>query len=50
MQGLQPQNLTNSELRKYAELYGVEKLSQEWLLELAKRFVAPNSVRPEYRV
>jgi hypothetical protein len=50
MQGLQPQNLTNTELRKYAALYGVEKLSQEWLLELAKRFTNPASVRPEYRV
>jgi len=49
MQGLQPQSLTNKELRKYAELYGVENLPQAWLVELAKRFVQPSSVRPEYR-
>lgn len=49
MQGLQPQNLTNKELRKYAELYDIEKLPPAWLVEMAKRFLAPQNVRPEYR-
>lgn len=50
MQGLQPQNLTNTELRHYASLQGVQNLPPEWLQEIAKRFIDPTNVRPEYRV
>lgn len=48
MQGLQPQQLTDLELKRYASLYGAEKLSQEWLLEIARRFTG-QSLPPELR-
>ena len=37
MQGLKPQGLTNKELLDYAHLFGYDKLSPEWVQELAKR-------------
>ena len=37
MQGLKPQGLTNKELLKYAHLFGYDKLTPEWVQELAKR-------------
>lgn len=50
MQGIRPENLTNSELRKYAWLQGLDKLPPEWLRELAKRFLDPNGVPQQYQV
>lgn len=49
MQGIRPEHLTNSELRKYAWLQGLDKLPPEWLHELAKRFIDPQSVPADYR-
>ena len=37
MQGLKPQRLTTRELLDYAHLFGYDKLSPEWVAELAKR-------------
>lgn len=37
MQGLKPQRLTNRELLDYAHLCGYDKLTPEWVAELAKR-------------
>jgi hypothetical protein len=37
MQGIKPQGLTNKELLDYAHLFGYDKLSPEWVAELAKR-------------
>lgn len=48
MQGLQPQQLTNAELKHYASLYSAEQLPQEWLLEIARRFTG-QSLAPEIR-
>lgn len=39
MLGLRPENLTNSELMKYAHLYGVDNLPLDWLKEIARRFI-----------
>ena len=37
MQGIKPQGLTTRELLKYAHLFGYDKLTPEWVEELAKR-------------
>ena len=37
MQGIRPQGLTTRELLDYAHLFGYDKLSPEWVQELAKR-------------
>ena len=37
MQGIRPQGLTNQELLNYAHLFGYDKLTPEWVAELAKR-------------
>lgn len=39
MQGLRPEGLTDKELKHYADLYGVENLSPDWLKEIARRFI-----------
>jgi hypothetical protein len=40
MQGIRPQKLTNRELLDYAHLTGYDKLSAEWVGELATRLEA----------
>jgi len=40
MSGLQPKQLTNEELRRYASLYTFEQLPKEWVEEIVKRFVS----------
>ena len=37
MQGLKPQRLTTRELLHYAHLIGYDKLTPDWVEELAKR-------------
>ena len=37
MQGLRPQGLSTKELLHYAHLIGYDKLTPEWVQELAKR-------------
>ena len=37
MQGIRPERLTNQELLNYAHLFGYDKLTPEWVAELAKR-------------
>lgn len=37
MQGIRPQNLTDQELLDYAHLTGYDKLSVEWVSEIADR-------------
>lgn len=37
MQGIKPQGLTTRELLDYAHLFGYDKLSADWVAELAKR-------------
>lgn len=38
MSNIRPQQLTDRELLDYAHLTGYDKLSPEWVQELAKRF------------
>ena len=40
MQGIRPQGLTTKELLDYAHLFGYDKLTPEWVEELAKRLEA----------
>ena len=40
MQGLQPHNLSNEELLRHAYITGYDKLPQEWVEEICKRFAA----------
>ena len=40
MQSIRPENLTNEELVRYAQLTGADKLGKEWVAELLKRFEA----------
>jgi flagellar biosynthesis/type III secretory pathway protein FliH len=40
MQGIRPQKLTHRELLDYAHLTGYDKLSAEWVVELATRLEA----------
>lgn len=37
MSGIQPQTLSDSELVRYADLMGADKLPPEWVAELIKR-------------
>jgi len=37
MQSLQPQFLTNQELKNYAHLIGAEKLPANWVTEILRR-------------
>ena len=37
MQGIKPQRLSTRELLNYAHLFGYDKLTPEWVEELAKR-------------
>jgi hypothetical protein len=38
MQSIQPQNLTNAELLRYAYMQGHDKLPVDWITEIIKRF------------
>lgn len=40
MQGIQPHNLTNEELLRYAYFTGYDKLPVEWIQEIVMRFAA----------
>jgi hypothetical protein len=38
MQGIQPHNLSNNELLRYIYIMGFDKVPEEWVKELVKRF------------
>lgn len=48
MQGLRPESLTDSELRNYVGLYGIENLPPAWLKEIARRFMGQHPT-PNHR-